>query len=160
ATETLTATAGGASASVEIASSPPSITGATIPGLGAAVTGQYDAGDVPHVAGAGIADCLAVQGYLPARDRLVATDFLRHTAHGTLSELIGPGGLAQDVQLRTLLTTRAGHRLEDDLVATMDAATKALLTSYVGGVNAYLALLRDHPSELPGEYAELQVPLG
>jgi len=160
ATETLTATAAGASASVELASSPPSIRGATIPGLSAPVTVEYDAQDVPHVACAGIADCIAVQGYLHARDRLFPMDFLRHTAHATLAELIGPGGLAQDVQLRTLLTTRAGHRLESDLVVAMDNGTKALLTAYVRGVNAYLALLRDHPSELPGEYAELAVPLG
>jgi penicillin amidase len=159
ATETLTATADGASVSVEITSSPPVLTGVKVPGLKAPVTVQYDAEDIPHIQCANTADCLAVQGYVHARDRLFPMDFLRHTARSRLSELIGPAGLAQDVQLRTLLTTRSGHRLEDDLSVAMDAATKVLVSAYVRGINAYLTELRAAPSQLPGEYAELPYPI-
>src|SRR6478609_6018384 len=38
------------------------ITGTTIPGLGAAVTVNYDAQDIPHISCQTMADCLAVQG--------------------------------------------------------------------------------------------------
>jgi len=135
------------------------ITGTTIPGLGAAVTVQYDAEDIPHVRCTTMADCLAVQGYIQARDRLFPMDYLRHSARGTLSELIGTSALEQDVQLRTLFVTRAGHRLEQELAIALDAPTRALLTAFVGGINAYLTHLRADPDGLPGEYAELPSPI-
>ncbi len=134
---------------------PITLTGVTIAGLSAAVTVKYDAEDVPHVQCAKMADCFAVQGYLQARDRLFPMDYMRRTARSSLAELVGASGLAQDVQLRTLFITRAGHRVEEDLVSNLDASTKALLTSFVGGINAYLTELQAKPSELPGEYAQL-----
>ena len=155
ATETLTATAADATASVEIESSPPAITGATIPSLSAPVTVQYDAEDIPHIRCKTTADCLAAQGYVQAQDRLFPMDYLRHSARSTLAELIGASGLEQDVQLRTLFITRAGHRVEEDLASAMSAPTKALVTAFVSGINAYLAVLRAHPEKLPGEYAQL-----
>jgi penicillin amidase len=156
-TGTLTATAGDLTASVQIASSPQVI---NIPNLTAPVTVQYDAQDIPHIRCAATIDCIAVQGYIQARDRFFPMDFLRHVARSKLSELIGADGLEQDVQLRTLFTTRAGHRIEDDLAAAQDPATKALLTAFAGGVNAYLAELRFLPNaRLPGEYTQLPFPL-
>ncbi len=160
ASATLTATAGDLTASVQITSAPAAITGATIPGLSAPVNVQYDADDIPHIKCAAMDDCLAVQGYLQAHDRLFQMDLFRHIARGHLAELVGPDGLSQDVQLRTFFTTRAGHRVEDDLVASMDATFKAHLTAYAAGVNAYLAQLRADPNaHLSGEYAQLPFPL-
>jgi penicillin amidase len=158
-TGTLTATAAGLTATVQIASAPASLTSKTIPGLGAAVTVSYDAQDIPHIRCATTIDCIAVQGYIQARDRLFPMDFLRHVARSRLAELIGVDGLAQDVQLRTIFMTRAGHRLEDDLAAALDSTTSQLLTAYARGVNAYLAELRASPgARLPGEYAQLPFP--
>ncbi|HEX2673107.1 MAG TPA: penicillin acylase family protein, partial [Polyangiaceae bacterium] len=125
------------------------ITGTTIPELGAPVTVHYDARDIPNIRCRTIADCLAVQGYIQARDRLFPMDYLRHSARGRLSELIGVAGLEQDVQLRTLFVTRAGHRLEQDLANAMDPATRTLLSAFVGGINAYLKTLRAEPERLP-----------
>jgi len=123
------------------------------------VTVQYDARDVPHIRCQTMADCLAVQGYIQARDRLFSMDYLRHSARGTLSELIGVAGLEQDVQLRTLFVTRAGHRLEQDLANALDPAVRTLLSAFVSGINAYLKTLRAEPELLPGEYAQLPVPI-
>jgi penicillin amidase len=160
ATASLTATAGSLTAMVQIASAPPALTGKTIPGLTAAVTVQYDAQDIPHINCAALVDCIAVQGYLQARDRLFPMDFLRHVAESKLAEMIGLDGLSQDVQLRTIFTTRAGHRLQDDLAASQDATTMALLTAFSAGVNAHLAELRNTPgARLPAEYAQLPFPL-
>ena len=159
ASETLTATAGSLTASVTIASTPATLTGATIPGLLAPVTVQYDAEDIPHIGCATAIDCFAVQGYLHARDRLFPMDFLRHVARSNLAELIGLDGLSQDVQLRNLFITRAGHRLENDLVAAMDTETAAIVTAFTGGINARLAELRATNAALPGEYAQLPFPL-
>lgn len=150
---------GGASGASEGGAAGATITGTIIPELGAAVTVSYDAQDIPHIRCQTMADCFAVQGYVQARDRLFPMDYLRHSARGTLSELIGPAGLEQDVQLRTLFVTRAGHRLEQDLAIALDAPTRTLLRAFVGGINAYLKALRDDPAGLPGEYAQLPVPL-
>jgi penicillin G amidase len=160
ATETITASAGQVTTTVQVMSGPQVMTGKTIPGLTAPVTVAYDAQDIPHIKCAATADCLAVQGYLQARDRLFPMDFLRHVARGTLAELIGEAGLAQDIQIHTLFITRAGHRLEDDLAAALDAPTAALLTAYAGGVNAFLAALRaGTDGVMPGEYAQLPFPI-
>lgn len=156
----LTAVTGRLSTSVQIASSPAPLTARTIPGLTAPVTVQYDAEDVPHIQCAQAADCLAVQGYLQARDRWFPMDFLRHVARGHLAELIGPDGLSSDVQLRTLFTTRDGKRLEVELVKAIDPATKALVTAFVAGVNAYITELKATPgTRLGNEYAQLPFPV-
>jgi penicillin amidase len=147
-------------AEVQISSSPAAITDKTIPRLTAPVTVQYDAQDVPHINCAAIVDCIAVQGYIQARDRLFPMDFLRHVSEARLSEMIGLDGLSQDVRLRTIFTTRAGHRLQDDLAAAQDETTTALLTAFSTGVNAYLAELRSTANaRLPAEYAQLPFPL-
>ena len=152
ATATLTAAAAGLTASVQIAAAPAAV---KIPNLTAEVTVQYDAQDIPHIKCAQAVDCLAVQGYIHARDRFFPMDFLRRVARSRLAELIGLDGLAQDVQLRTLFVTRAGHRIEDDLVAAVDADTAKRLAAYVGGINAYIAELRAGRAKLPGEYDQL-----
>lgn len=156
---TLTATSGDLTAEVTIMSAPLVLDANTIPTLTAPVTVDYDAEDVPHIQCAAAADCVAVQGYIQARDRLFPMDFLRHVARSKLSEMIGLDGLSQDVQIRTLMVTRAGHRLEDDLAATIDPATKALVTAFADGVNAYLAQLRGGMGKLPAEYDQLPFPL-
>ena len=155
-TATLTASAGGSTVAVQLVLVPTALTQATIPGLSAPVEVLYDAWDVPHVRCAEANDCFAVQGYLHARDRLFQMDFLRRVATGRLAELIGVQGLSQDVQLRTLFTTRAGERLQDALARNMDPPTETTVARYVAGINAYLAALRAQPaSALPGEYRQL-----
>ncbi|HET9627439.1 MAG TPA: penicillin acylase family protein [Kofleriaceae bacterium] len=158
---TLTAKAGKLTANVKITVAPTVLTPGTIAGLGAAVTVQYDAQEIPHIQCAELADCITVQGYLQARDRFFPMDFLRHVARSHLAELIGPAGLSQDIQLRTLFKTRAGHRIEDDLaqVAMTDPASKKVLSAFVLGVNAYIAEMRAGKAPLPGEYAQLPFPL-
>jgi penicillin amidase len=159
-TATLTAaTADGLTATVQVASGPMTLTSETIPGLTAPVKVEYDAEDIPHIKCQTKIDCVAVQGYVHAHDRFFMMDFLRHVARAHLAEMIGVDGLSQDVQIRTLFTTRAGHRLEDDLVANMDATSAAIVTAYAAGVNAYLGELRGKPSLMSGEYKQLPFPI-
>jgi penicillin amidase len=154
----VTATAGGMTASVQIMSKPATITSKTIPGLSQSVTVAYDAQDIPHIKCATTNDCIAVQGYLQARDRLFPMDFLRHVARGRLGEMIGLDGLSQDVQLRTLFTTRDGKRLEGELTKALDQTSTALMNAFVNGVNAYLGEIKT-AAQLPAEYAQLPFPL-
>jgi penicillin amidase len=160
ATATLTAaTADGLTATVQVASGPMTLTSQTIPGLLAPVKVEYDAQDIPHIRCQTKIDCVAVQGYVHAHDRFFMMDFLRHVARAHLAEMIGVDGLAQDVQIRTLFTTRAGHRLEDDLVAAMDADSATVVNAYAAGVNAFLGEVRAKPSLMPGEYKQLPFPI-
>lgn len=159
-TETLIATAGRLKASVMVSSEPATLASKAVPGLTAPVTVQYDSQDIPHIECAVAVDCFAVQGYVQARDRLFSMDFLRHVARSRLAELVGPSGLAQDIQLRTLFITRAGHRIEDDLAIHLDTVTTSRVTAFINGINAYLVELRAAPgNQLPGEYAQLPFPL-
>ena len=160
ATITLTAaTADGLTASVVVTTGPQVLSGETIPGLTAPVTVTYDVHNIPHIKCATKNDCYAVQGYVQAQDRFFAMDFLRHVARGHLAEMIGVDGLSQDVTLRTLFTTRAGHRLEDDLVASLTADEAVTFNAFSTGINAYLNHLRANPGLMPGEYAQLPFPL-
>jgi len=158
-TGSIMATAGGLSASVQIAASPAVLGDVKIPGLTGPVKVVYDAQDIPHIQCSKAIDCIRVQGYVQAHDRLFPMDFLRHVARGHLAELIGIDGVSQDVSLRTIFTTRGGNRLEDELAAALDEQTRALLTGYADGVNAYLAELRSTSAALPGEYRQLPFPL-
>lgn len=159
ATATLTATtASGLTATVKVAFGNAVLTSGTIPTLTAPVTVLYDAEDIPHIKCAQAADCVAVQGYIHARDRFFMMDFLRHVGRSNLAELIGVDGLSQDVTIRTLFKTRDGKRLEEELVANMDPKMLALITAYSSGVNAYLTDLKAHPANLPGEYKQLPLP--
>ncbi|HMG52230.1 MAG TPA: penicillin acylase family protein, partial [Kofleriaceae bacterium] len=159
ATGSLSATADALTASVQIASSPAVLDDKRIPTLTGPVKVQYDGQDIPHIQCAKAIDCIRVQGYVQAHDRLFPMDFLRHVARGHLAELIGLDGLSQDVQLRTIFTTRGGNRLEDELTAALDEQTRVLLTGFAEGVNAYLAELRATSAALPGEYRQLPFPL-
>lgn len=162
-TETLTATSGTFTATAQLHLSPPALAGAKIPGLTAPVEVRYDAWEVPHIRCAQAVDCFAAQGYLQARDRLFQMDFLRRVAVGRLAELVGVLGLEQDVQLRTLFTTRAGERLGDALARNMEDVaptfTKTRVKAYINGINARLAELRAAGGALGGEYAQLPYPV-
>jgi penicillin G amidase len=158
ATATLTATSGSFTATAQLQLSPPALTAAQIPSLTDAVEVRYDQWEIPHITCAKAVDCFAVQGYLHARDRLFQIDLLRRAATGKMAELVGVLGLSQDIQLRTLFTTRAGERLGDALARNMAAsrpATNAKTVAYVAGINAWLAHLRATGAPLPGEYAQL-----
>src|SRR5207302_7719202 len=101
-----------------------------IPGLVTDTTVTYDANDIPHIHCQAFADCLRIQGYLHAQDRLFEMDLDRHVAEGRLSELVGAPGLTQDQFFRTLFMTRDGRPLWDALVSALDPETASLLQGY------------------------------
>src|SRR3546814_2485365 len=92
-----------------------------------------------------------------AQDRLFQMDVSRRTADGTLAELLGPGALANDVQLRTIGLERSGERTHQALLADAAAGnrtaigTLAAMRASAEGVNAFL----DHATALPPEYTPL-----
>ena len=73
-----------------------------LPGLRTPGVVVYDSNGIPHICSGSDRDTYLLQGYVHARDRFFQMDFQRRAFSGTLTELLGPGALGSDVQLRTL----------------------------------------------------------
>ena len=132
-----------------------------LPGLPATADVVFDELGMPHVYGPDIETAIFMQGYVTASMRFWEMDVFRRFGLGRLAELFGPTILAQDVQLRTLFTTRDGRRLEEALwehLQQVDAEAARVAQAYAAGVNAWLADLRAgrNGATLPPEYT---VPL-
>ena len=157
---TVTAHSGSQTATATITLAlPPSAAPGHIASLTGAVSVTNDAQGIPHIFCGPVTDCFAVQGYLQAQDRLFQMDLFRRTARGTVSGLIGPLEISSDMQFLAFFATRDGKRIEDQLAAALDADTRAKLTAFASGVNAYLSYLAAHPTLMPGEYAQLPFPI-
>lgn len=118
------------------------------PGLSQPGYISYDHEGVPTVVGATDEDAAWLMGYAHARSRFFQMDTLRRGASGTAAELVGPAGLAQDIQVRTLGLRRAAW----ESWAHATPLLKAQLTAYANGVNAWLA-----SNPLPVEYGALEL---
>ena len=123
-----------------------------LPGLRTPGLVVYDSNGIPHICSGSDRDTYFLQGYVHARDRFFQMDFQRRAFSGTLAEVLGPGALGSDVELRTLgLRRAAAESLGAYAAAGMDELL-AMLAAYSQGVNAYLA---SHP--LPPEYGPLEI---
>ncbi len=118
------------------------------PGLKNPGTITYDAEGVPTVTGATDEDAAWLMGYNHARTRFFQMDTLRRGASGTVAELVGAPGLAQDIQVRTLGLRRAAW----ETWAKVSPELRSQLKSYADGVNAWLAT-----GPLPVEYGALEL---
>jgi penicillin amidase len=107
-----------------------------------------DSDGIPHIAAGTEREVLYLQGFTHAQDRLFQMDVTRRQAEGTLSELLGAGALASDVQLRTFGLRRAAERSLPILAENVRHA----LSAYADGVNDYVAR-----NQLPPEYAALEI---
>ena len=119
-------------------------------GLTAPVTVYRDASGIPHIVAENAHDLFFAQGFVTAQDRLWAMEAQRRVAHGTLSEVIGEGGLKNDTMMRTLGMTESAEADWE----TLDADTQAALTAYADGVNAFLA---QADGDLPLEFKILGI---
>jgi len=115
-------------------------------GRGASVT--RDAAGIARIHARSAHDLYLLQGWVHAQDRLFQMDVRRRQGEGTLAELLGPGALARDVQLRTIGLHRAAARS----LPAISARARAALAAYAEGVNAWVAGHR-----LPPEYAALHL---
>ena len=120
----------------------------TVDGLDGKVRVVRDAQGVPHIYAKSERDAYLALGWVHAADRLFQMDQSRRQASGTLAELLGPGALASDVQLRTLGLRRAAQRS----LGAVSSASLALLDAYAAGVNQWL-----QRNALPSEYTALEL---
>ena len=85
------------------------------------------------------------QGYLEAQYRLEEMDFLKRTALGTLSQVVGPSVLSSDIFYRTL----EDYQIAAEERAGLSAAnqTYQAMHNFALGINAYISSLT--PGTLP-----------
>jgi penicillin G amidase len=114
-----------------------------IPGLDAPVEVLRDRYGVPHIYCETDLDCIRVQGYVQAHDRLFTMDVYRRYAQGTLGqlfitqakELVRP----IDRQQRLMFMAADGRSVIDHIAEGLDDDTRAMLEAYTEGVNAYIS---------------------
>ena len=105
-----------------------------VPGLTAPVEIVRDNSSVPHIFGATDNDVFYGLGFAHAQDRLWQMMTMRRTVQGRLSELFGEVTLDTDILMRRL--DLYGH--SQRAVPLQTPETRAALTSYAAGVNAWL----------------------
>jgi penicillin amidase len=136
------------------ASSEPAMSSATAsetivtPGLARPVAILVDRWGVPHLYAQGQDDLFFAQGWNAARDRLWQLDLWKRRGEGLLSDAFGPRFVEQDRAARLLVYR--GHLYREWLAYAED--TKRIVTAFVAGINAYIALTEREPERLPVEF--------
>jgi penicillin amidase len=116
-----------------------------LPGLSAPVRVLRDAHGIPYIFAANTPDLIRAQGFVTAQGRLFQIEGYRAIATGRLAEVLGPGGLASDRQIRLLGLRRNAERH----AKLLSPEARDFLTWYAEGMNAYItAHADDHPLEL------------
>ena len=122
---------------------------------------------VPHVYGSTRSGLMYGLGYVGAEDRLFTMDVLRHAGRGELSSFAGgaEGNRQMDrdqwqIAPYTEADLQRQFDLGDDVYGARGKALQDDVTSYVAGINAYIAEARTNPLKMPGEYAALGHPAG
>jgi penicillin amidase len=121
-----------------------------VPGLSAPVEVVRVEPGVPHIYARNPHDLFFAQGYVHAQDRLWQMEFNRTVGAGRLSSLFGEGALPIDKVMYVLGLKRAAAK--DWQILSPD--TRAVLTAYADGVNAYIST---HRGRLPIEFTLLGV---
>jgi penicillin amidase len=110
---------------------------------------------IPHIYAQTDADMMFALGYVHAQDRLYQMDFQRRVASGQVAALWGANALGADRFTRTL----GFHKLSQDLwdnPNVLSAQTRADLSAYAKGVNAFLA----EGNALPPEFTLANLSTG
>ncbi|MCJ2024933.1 penicillin acylase family protein [Methylobacterium sp. J-067] len=123
-----------------------------LPGLTGPAEIRIDASGLAHIRAGSALDAYRVQGFTAARDRLWQLDLWRKRGLGLLAADFGPGYLAQDRAARLFLY-RGDMAAEWAAYGPQD--TKAIVTAFVGGLNAYIALTEARPERLPPEFGRM-----
>jgi len=124
-----------------------------IEGLKESVEILRDQWGINHIYANNQKDLFFAQGYTAAKDRLFQFEIWRRQATGTVAEILGPDELARDIgtrlfQFRGDLNTELSHYHPEG---------KAIIESYVAGVNSYIKEILKTPEELPLPFKMLAI---
>lgn len=111
-----------------------------IEGLDGKTTLARDANGIPYITAASEDDAMTALGYAHAQDRLWQMDLFRRVAQGRLSELMGSRLIGFDAYMRTIGFSRIAARIYKE----SPAETRATLTAYCRGVNAFIERSKGH----------------
>src|SRR4051812_6533190 len=117
-----------------------------LPGLQKEVEILRDRWGVPHIYAATQHDLFFAQGYITALDRLFQIDLWRRAGTGRLAEIAGPSAVARD-QLARAVNFHGDWSVE---WAAYGADTRAIVTAFTDGINAYIRSLN---GKRPVEFA-------
>jgi len=112
------------------------------------VTVSFDGLGEPHIEAVREGDLLFAQGYLTAQERMWQMDALRRLSAGDLCEIVGPGALESDQEVRRLRM----RRIAEEAYVTLPPQDRAALAAYARGVNGYLD---SHSGRFPLEFSVL-----
>ena len=117
---------------------------------------------VPRIYADTRAEGMWAAGYVTAEDRLFFMDVLRHTAEGTMSELLGSSSAQSDsAQLGVQDASPSQLTAQMQALQHEDGALGGQayddITQYVAGINAFINLTRIDPARLPAEYPALGI---
>ncbi|MCJ2057584.1 penicillin acylase family protein [Methylobacterium sp. J-048] len=121
-----------------------------LPGLEGPAEIRIDRWGLAHIRAATTLDAFRVQGFNAARDRLWQLDLWRKRGLGLLAADFGPGYLAQDRAARLFLY-RGDMAAEWAAYGPQD--TRAIVTAFVDGINAFVAMTETRPDLRPPEFA-------
>jgi penicillin G amidase len=120
-------------------------------GLNGPVDIYRDQMGVPHIYATTQHDLFFAQGYVHAQDRFWQMDFYRHVGAGRTAEMFGEGQVETDTFLKAL----GWHNTAKKEYQGLNPDSRAILTAYTEGVNAFL---KDHDGDaLSLEYAILEL---
>ncbi|MEO6445604.1 MAG: penicillin acylase family protein [Gemmatimonadaceae bacterium] len=132
----------------EMGARPEGETSLAVQGLTAPVEVRRDRWGVPHIYAKNQGDMFFAQGFVAAQDRLFQMEMWRRQGEGRLAEVLGPAALDRDRFARTF-------KYRGDMASEWAAYgpdTKEIVSDFVRGVNAYIAMAGD---SLPPEFAML-----
>jgi penicillin amidase len=111
---------------------PPPLPSLTLAGRSGPVRIAFDTFGIPSITAQSRPDAAFGLGYACARDRLFQMDYLRRKASGSLSEVLGPVTLAEDIEKRRLgFVALASRALEG-----LPPEQREVLEAFASGVNA------------------------
>jgi penicillin amidase len=103
---------------------------------------------VPHIYAQSKNDLFLAQGFNAARDRLYQIDLWRRRGHGKLASVFGRSYIEQDRASRLFLYR---GDIQTEWLA-YGPETKAIVSAFTTGVNAYVRWVREDPARLPPEF--------
>jgi penicillin amidase len=126
----------------------------TVAGITGRVEVVQDDRGMWHVYAETVEDALRAEGFLMARDRMGAMEFVRRSVEGRLAELassVAPQLVGIDTDARW-----EGHvRNAREVLATLEPDELALLEAFSDGVNAYVERVRNDDEGLPDGVSDI-----
>ncbi len=141
---------------MQVKASPATTETLALDGLREPVEILKDNWGISHIYARNEHDLFFAQGFNAARDRLFQFEIWRRRATGTLAEIQGEKALAHDRGARLL---RFRGDLQEEM-AHYHVKGELIVTAFVKGINAYIALTRQNLDMLPFEFELLGITPG